>query len=204
MPIRRTLVFDTATTGRWKFRLDDLDPTQPHIARLAYIVMDNGELLADESMLVVPEPGWVYETEAIAQHNITPELATENGINLRVAWLTFADQLRKAEVLVAFNSDFHLRVLERTCRDATGEELLADEHQLIECAMRQATDIVCKPRPGTDGYSWPKMTEAYHHFSGMELPKTLDPIEQGYLQANAVLDIWRGILDVHPALISAD
>jgi hypothetical protein len=38
----------------------------------------------------------------------------------------------------------------------------------------------------------------------MELPKTLDPIEQGYLQANAVLDIWRGILDVHPALISAD
>lgn len=190
----RLLIFDTATTGRWRFNVSDDSSIQPHLVRLAYLVTDNGEMMLDESQLIRPLDGWFYEPGAIAQHGVTPELATERGISPAEAWSQFSSQMAQADLIVAFNTDFHLRVIERTCQEVTGQPLRALNAK-IECAMRVATPFVRKPRGGTHGYAWPKMWEAYEFFTGNPLPKTLDPIDQGHLQTNATLDIWRGIVD---------
>lgn len=192
----KTLYPHVETTGRYLFRETPEHTDQPHLARLAWVIADDGVIISEVSMLIKPSKGYVYEDDAVVAHGITPELALARGVSLQLAMARFVGALEGVTRVCAFNMDFVEKVLDRSAFEAglNWEHLFA-EHSMA-CAMRRATDIVQKPRmaPG-GGYSWPKFGEAYRFFADKDLPSLdLDPIERGKALARAVCAIDQGIL----------
>lgn len=194
---KRTLFIHLETTGRYLFREPVTEPNQPHLARLALIsATDDDRPARTWCRLIKPEPGWRYEPGAITAHGITPEAAQRTGVALKSVMTAFVGELETVDRVVAFNSDFSRKVLERSAHECgLNWEYLFSETPVL-CAMRLATDIVQIPRmePG-GGYNWPKFREAYCFFSGEDdlPPLDLSPERRGIALAECVQTIWQGI-----------
>jgi hypothetical protein len=140
-------------------------------------------------------PSWHFDTGAVARHGIKPEVSRLMGRNLREVMDAVENAFVSADRVVAYNSDFHRHVLERSAAEC--ELSWSWPKDFWFCAMRAATPIVKVPRmqPG-GGYSFPKMTVAYRHFSEQELVLSDDPIEAGAQLIRAVQAIDQGIAAV--------
>src|SRR5215510_521971 len=103
----RTLFFDTATTGRWHYREPASAPFQPHLARLAYLIEEDGNVEQTESLLIEPWREWDYDADMVHSHHITPARAHMDGVPLREAFGLFCKAMHLADRLVAFNLFFH-------------------------------------------------------------------------------------------------
>jgi hypothetical protein len=190
----RTLYIDTATTGRFLYREPHKDPRQPHMCRLAMLHTqgdDQDELWVH---LVRPLPGWRFDFEAIAGHNITREDAMQRGTSIIDAMQSFHRLLRQSDEIVAFNWDFHHRALAKTAVDL-GDTLVLPKSLKQADAMRAATPLMRKLVPGRTDYSWPKHAEALRYFgAGAELPPIdIDPVERGRAMVESVRTIHQGI-----------
>lgn len=199
----KTLYCVADTTGRFNFRVPATDPAQPHLARLAWVEGTDGSgTMRPWCRLIRPDPDWTYEPDAIIANGIHPDVAADNGVELKHAMTAFVGELERVERVVAFNADFFRKVMERSADECGMQaEYLFSETPLL-CAMRQATDIVRIPRmaPG-GGFQWPKLKDAYTFFSGDDqLPSLdMDPEERGIALAVCVAMIWRGITDYQKA-----
>lgn len=191
-----TLYVDTATTGRYHYREPDDAAIQPHLCRLSAVLVEDGDELLGYCNLIQPQPGWTSEVDAIVAHGIHPSDAAERGVPIGDAIDSFRRMKEAAGLLVAFNYDHHSRVLTRAGFDCGIELMLPlTQQDGVFCAMREATDVVRKPRyaPG-GGYAWPKLAEAYAFFAGGDLVLPLDSVDRGLMLARAVRTIHEGIL----------
>lgn len=190
----RYVYIDTATHGEWLFRESVLDPRQPHMIRLATATLAEGEPTFESSRLIKPEPGWDFTPKAFVMNGISRERCELDGIDARSVLTELAGELAEADAVVAFNMEFHRRVIERAAADA-GIELLLPETRI--CAMRAATKHVKKYAANGRGYAWPKQTEAYTFFTGKDLghPADVDPILRGLQTIRAVRAIHQGIME---------
>lgn len=192
----KTLYVQTDTTGRYLFRQQPDDPNQPHLIRLAMLVANDDRLVSRWCGVVRPTTAdWRLEPDATIAHGVTPEYAQQHGLPLSYVVGRFMAALESVDRVCAFNADFHQKVLQRSAYEChiDWQTLFSDKQ--IACAMRNATDIVRKPRvaPG-GGYSWPKLWEAYEFFTGEELPPVdIDPVERGATLVEAVYKIDEGI-----------
>lgn len=191
-----TLYIDTATNGRWFYRESNASRSQPQMCRLAFLLIgeDNEEAIA-YCRLVRPTPAWRdFSAEAIVGHGITPEMVAADGIPLAEIMAALAEAVGKADHVVAYNFDYHRRVIAKSAMEI-GQDPDAALPEDGYCAMREATDIVMKPRMSEGGFAWPKQAEAYHYFTGEHLPKPGgDPIDRGLVMVRSVRAIWDGIL----------
>jgi hypothetical protein len=196
----RRLYVDTATTGLTLYRESDADPRQPHIGRLAILATAEGMRPTGICRLIKPEPGWEWEAGAGAGHGITRTDAEARGVPLGEAMDTLLRALQGTDELVAFNWEFHRRLLMRSMVDL-GSYLEIPPTTRQICAMRAATPVIKKPKevdPATrkpvPGYEWPKLAEAYAYFSGGEElpPIDADPIATGKALVNATRVIHEG------------
>lgn len=201
----KTLFLQTDTTGAYLFREPVEDPRQPHLARLAWVEADTNGPSVAWCRLVRPRAGWAYEPDAVAANGITREEATNIGTDLRVVMGSLVQVLANVDRVVAFNADFHRKVLEHAAFECgLNWEYLFTEVPVL-CAMRESTDIVRKPRmqPG-GGYAWPKFREAFEFFSDDDLPGLDDdPIDRGIALAIGVQTIYDGIEEYRLAQRSA-
>jgi hypothetical protein len=192
----KTITVQTDTTGAWNWRGTIIDREQPHLMRLAWIIDDDGDITQQWCRLIKPRPDWQIDADAIVANGILPEVALGRGVPMTHAMSEFVGALDGVHRVVAFNVEFHGKILQHAAFECgLNAQHLFNEHTLA-CAMRRATDIVCKPRmaPG-GGYSWPKLWEAYEYFTGEELPPLdLDPVERGTTLARCVYQIDQGIL----------
>lgn len=193
----RTMSLQTDTTGAWNWRGSIADADQPHMVRLAWVIDEDGEIVQEWCKLIRPKTHWEFEPDAMIANGISREIAETIGVPLNYVMAGFVADLDTVDRVVAFNADFHTKVLQRSAIEVglNGAHLF-NEHP-VACAMRRATDIVQKPRmqPG-GGYSWPKLVEAYAFFGGDDLPSLdMDPIERGIAMARCVHVIDQGILD---------
>jgi len=193
----RTLVVDTALTGRYNYRELPDDPCQPHMLRLGWVETDNDQITGSGCWIVKPRPDWVLEPDAIVAHGIVPDYAEQHGDDLKVVMARFVSLLENADTVVGFNFDHQQKVLQRSAAECgLAWQHLFNSHRPY-CAMRNATDIVRKERmaPG-GGFAWPKFGEAYWFFANEELPSLdMDPKERGIALARAVWAIYQGILE---------
>jgi hypothetical protein len=94
--------------------------------------------------------------------------------------------------------------MERTHDDLGmgAHQLQPPERTRMFCAMRKAANHVNKPRmaPG-GGVLWPKLAEAYEHFTKQQMPCSTHPVESGMINARAVHTVWDGILAAQPQRI---
>ena len=196
----RRIYVDTATTGRMLYRESNADPRQPHMARLAILATAEDMRPTGICRLIKPEPGWEWEAGAEAAHGITRADAEARGVPLGEAMDTLLRALQGTDELVAFNWEFHRRVLMRSMIDLSSYlEIPLATRQI--CAMRAVTPMIKKPReadPATKKpvpcYASTKLVEAYAYFSGGEElpPIDTDPIDTGKALVNATRVIYEG------------
>lgn len=188
-----TLFVDTATCGQWLYREPSTDPRQPHMVRLATLLECNAEPDAFVR-LIRPEQDWRFEQAAFQMNGIDRERCAVDGIPLSQAVALLASLFKEAQQIVAFNADFHRRVIERSAAEIGIEIDMAGKEWL--CAMRGSTKIVKKPAANNRGYAWPKQTEAYAFFSGKQLPEvSVDPLARGLALVDATRTIHFGIIE---------
>lgn len=191
-----TLYIDTAVGGQWQYRAPNTDASQPHLIRLALLLVDDHDQSNEVAFcrLVCPEPTWEVTPRASEMNGIPRERAADDGFPLAEVMAYFERCAANANRIVAYNIDFHWRVLERSSAES-GIDLPASAERV--CAMRECTNVVKKPRnqPG-GGFAWPKQAEAYQFFTGLELPPlNIDPVERGLALVRGVRAIHEGTLE---------
>ena len=154
------LIFDTETTGFFKFGTPANDPLQPDIVQLGMILADGPKIISSISLIVQPEkkisPG------AMEVHGITEEIAARCGVPRKVASRLFNQLASKADCIVAHNSDFDMGVM-ATAYLRSGDDFSKIARIPTICTMKDSADIV--KLPGKWGkFKWPKLEEAYQFF----------------------------------------
>jgi DNA polymerase-3 subunit epsilon len=187
------LFFDTETTGRTT-KAAYLHPSQPDLVQIgALLSTDGGEIVAQVEFLVKPN-GWIIPDEAAAVHGYTTEFCEKHGVPRRMALNAFNALCRRAEMMVAFNLDFDLRVMKTQFL----RENITDEMEALQgrCAMLAAKPILQLPGQYGD-YKWPNLAEAHQFFFNA----AFDGAHSALADAAACARVWieiqkRGALSV--------
>jgi DNA polymerase III epsilon subunit-like protein len=162
------LMFDTETSGlakNFKASVTDID-NWPRIVQLAYLLYDEDEkLLYGYNDLVKPE-GFIIPEEATKIHGISQEKAEKEGLELKTVLKKFIATARYAELMIAHNIDFDMKVIlcevvrvfgEDKCNEVSAE-IFAKER--IACTMHKGVSV-CQIKNSWGGFKWPKVAELY-------------------------------------------
>ena len=187
------LFVDTATTGLWNWKADNLDPAQPHLLRLAVLRQgDNGER-ANYCCLVKPPDGVEIEEGATQIHKITRAMAATARADASEALDVIMLALQSDNRIIAHNADYHRKVLESSLTRA-GLPIPPDWKPRWYCTMRHSADIVRVRLQGNGQWKWPTMAEAHQHFAGPgDWAETDDAWLAGTSYVAAVKRIYDGI-----------
>lgn len=189
------LYIDTAsTTGTWLWDKPLMHEEQPHMVRVAAVVMsDETDQPVRPSMcaLITPKPGWPMVTPRGTDiHGVYADDLYKIGTDIETVTALLTPILAAADALVGHNADFHSRVLQRAYRDA-GAALELPGAEV--CTMRGSTDLVRAGTPMPGRWKFPRLAEAYLWATGHGLSLPADPIERGIAQLRAVIEIHRAI-----------
>jgi DNA polymerase III epsilon subunit-like protein len=113
MPDKKTLIFDTETTGLptrdRKIRKDPL--SWPRLVEIGWIICSqDGTQLFEESMIIIPE-GFAIPEPATKIHGITTEEAKLSGVSIDVALDLFCTAAGHADYYVAHNLSYDIRII---------------------------------------------------------------------------------------------
>lgn len=190
------LGFDSETTGLPIYNSPSEDPSQPHIVQLAAVLIDvdTGAQVSCMDVIVKPD-GWEIPEQASAIHGITTERALAVGVPEPAALAMFL-ALWNRRLRIAHNQSFDERII-RIALKRYGEPATADIWKDSEsaCTMQMSTPILKLPSEKRSGYKWPKLTEAYKHFTGQDLVGA----HSAMADAQACLTVYRAIK--YPATI---
>lgn len=158
------LFFDTETTGlprNWKAPIQELD-NWPRLVQIAWILFDDvGKKLYSKEYIIKPDH-FVIPIEASKVHKITTELALLKGQKLLEILIEFNLDIDKADILVAHNINFDLKIIGAEMLRAELETKLFSKRKI--CTMESSTNY-CKI-PGPYGFKWPRLDELYFKLFG--------------------------------------
>ena len=160
------LFFDTETTGFPSNTLEARDPKQGRACQVAFILSnEEGRPLAAFQSLILPD-GWKITDGARGVHGLDDEMCMTHGMKSKMTFQVFQRFAAKADVLVAHNIDFDLKIMNIEAK-AHGLEMPEFEHQ--QCTMKASTDLCKIPKKRGSGYKWPKLEEALDILMGKKL-----------------------------------
>lgn len=166
------LIFDTETTGMINFKAPASDRSQPDLIQLGLLLVDGPEIISEVGLLVRPMVQTEIEPGAYEAHGITFE-QLRYGVDAEVAAEVFLGMLKRADILIAHNYNFDIRVINTLLQRVHALKAI---HSALEasdpfaevsrvpkfCTMMAATPICRVPYPsGRKGNKWPKLMEAY-------------------------------------------
>lgn len=173
------LFFDTETTGFPEFKMRHSDPAQPHLAQIAARLTDEtGETIDAFSNLIDPR-GWYLEMpkEAAEAHGLTYQRCLDEGIDLFVALRRFNRLAAQADLCVAHNKNFDMKIL-RICWTRANMWPKNDPFVNTACTMEMSKPLCkCPPTPKMlasksaairNSFKSPSLQEAYRFFFGEE------------------------------------
>lgn len=155
-------VFDTETDGIPNWKIPSNDPSQPHIVSIAGLIVDADTTDIIQTLDVIVRPdGWKIPQECVDVHGITTEYAMDVGLPERVV-ADMVMAMAEGRKRVAYNTTFDNRIiriaLKRFFSESTADAWTAGDY---ECAMIAHKKAV--------GGKQVKLTEAYKHWTGLEL-----------------------------------
>ena len=189
----RTLFFDTETTGVFFDHLTDLDEAQPHLVQLGALLHDSSGCEVSTVDLIV-DPKVAIPEGATKVHGITNEVAHALGVPEVGAVGILQRLMASADVLVAHNVDFDLRVA-RVAMIRAGHQLRAP--RLVRCTMAAASAIMKLPptermkAAGFDKPKPPKLSEAAQFFFGETHEKAHSAIHDVRMCARVYYELVR-------------
>lgn len=164
--MRKIIVFDTETTGKYDFRQPHGSEHQPHVVQIAAAAYGEDGVFRAHFSLVVRPDGWFIPESASAIHGITNEFAHDFGVPMAVAMHVFSRFCEGASWFVAHNYQFDCAVLETAfCRvDRPGDNPTNTRNRY--CTMLSGAGIL--KIPGNYGdWKWPKLSELHTHLFGV-------------------------------------
>lgn len=170
----RILFYDFETTGIPNWKEPSESPCQPHILELGAELYDTDtdQVMGSASFLVKPD-GWTVPEEVTALTGITQDRAERYGVPEDLAIGTLLHLWRQCDKRVGHNESFDARIARIAIKRSGREdaELLADEWASGDalCTMRASTSICRIQNVSRGGLKWPKLAEAYLHFTGVEM-----------------------------------
>lgn len=194
----KRLYVDTATTtGGWNWKDGDQAANQPHMIRIAALLVDGDTMVDEFCRLIRPLPGWPGITpDGLRRHGIEDGDLNFHGVVLGAVTARIGSLLAKTDRVVAHSAAFHRKVLTRAYRDA---HLPPPELPPMDCTMTRSADIVQVVLQGNGRWKWPTMAESFVYFAKEGLSLPADPIDRGLTIVRAVWLIERGIQDtLHP------
>jgi len=175
----KALIYDTETTGLPDWAKPSEDPCQPRITQLcAELIEDQtGEVLAGLNAIIKPN-GWTIPPDLEKLTGITNAKAEAVGINMALVLPVFLALWRCADLRVAHNESFDMRMMRiELFRDTRYGEATADGWKAGKafCTCNESKKILNLPptekmiATGRRGPKPPNLGEAYLHFTGKEL-----------------------------------
>lgn len=177
----KIMFFDTETTGLGKESADDTDPSQPMAVQLGMKLDDvNRQERAAMNFMIAPD-GWTVEKGASDITGITTEIAADFGATLIPSMELFFDLLSIADMVVAHNASFDIRVMRRMTKvwsEWTGEPYFDPFAGKTLICTKNATTNILKLRPKRPGtkYKWPKLSECMKFFFNEEIEGAHDAL----------------------------
>ena len=189
------LIFDTETTGFYKPRTPPNAPIQPDLVQLAALLVDGETILSQFALLVLPQKK--IDPGAQEVHGRSMELLETCAVPRLVAVRMFNQFVKRADVIVAHNTDFDTGVMATAYArsemiEAYGE--IARKPKV--CTMKQSAAAV--GIPGKFGKSkWPTLEEAYEFFMGVSHKRNAHDAMEDTLMCHKILCKMRerGVID---------
>lgn len=173
------LFYDTETTGIPLFNEPSEDPRQPHIVQLAACLVDLDTHKTIQSMDVIVRPdGWEIPDDVAAIHGITTEVAKDVGISECLAVEMLLELWRK-RTRIGHNEQFDARIIRIALkryfddvRDVSGINDIIDvfPSDSWKAGQAECTLKLARPYCKLPSNKAPKLTEAYKHFTGEDMP----------------------------------
>jgi DNA polymerase III epsilon subunit-like protein len=158
----KTLVLDTETSGLFNFKLPADDPSQPRLAEIAMLFLD--EQLCEERhyhVFIRPD-GWVMEPGATAVNNLTDAFLQEHGRPVPEALDVYCAAIAESRVVVAHHAQSDCKTMRSELRRAGRPDLFEAMRNI--CTMRGLVGVCKIPFANRGGYKWPSLQEACAHF----------------------------------------
>jgi DNA polymerase III epsilon subunit-like protein len=186
----KVLIFDTETTGMVKRKQPPEDPAQPDLVQLAMLLVerDDWSVKTRASFIVQLAPGVRIEPEAEATHGISAADCERYGVAPVVAVSLFNQLCMQADIIVAHNISFDQSIM-LTALHRLGKKPNRMEGKSLVCTQEATTDVLKLPGK-YNGYKWPKLAEAYLHYTGLEIEDAHDAMAD----TQACLVIYRGLV----------
>lgn len=186
------LFFDTETTGLWEFNKPDTDPAQPYLVQLAVQLRNESERNVCSFSLIANPTKWttgkvVIPANAAAVHGITQDVAEAFGHIPTNVLRAFDNALRAADLIVAHNIDYDMRVIEAAYHRSGWDKPV---WPATFCTMKQSADIVQIGQGAYGSWKWPKLNEAYAFFTGKQLG---DKAHDAMWDVYGCAKVYRGI-----------
>jgi len=164
------LFFDTETTGKWNKRLPSGHPDQPRIVQLGATLVDadtraevmRQDVIIWQDIANFSEDAYENFQGASAIHGLTQERIDALGVNENAALDVFCDMVAVADLIVAHNIEFDVRVINNAAQvlsGTAGMTVFGGKPQF--CTMKTSIPICKFPnKNGFGSYGWPKLEDA--------------------------------------------
>ncbi len=183
------LTFDTETTGlpsNWKAPVTAVN-NWPRMVQVAWLNHDaDGNLINKHTHIIKPE-GYRIPNGAARIHGITTERATAEGEDLTEILQIFAQDVAKADHLIAHNMSFDEKII--------GAELIRKsiDHQLFQkerlCTKILSTEYCAIPN--RYGYKWPTLSELHIKLFGEDFGDAHDAFADAEAAARCFFELKR-------------
>jgi len=158
------LFFDTETTGlprKWRAPVTDVD-NWPRLVQLAFLCYDeDGQKMSAGDDIIKPD-GFLIPSNATRIHGISTEKASAEGKPLKEVLHFFLEHIVQAEVLVAHNISFDVKIVGSELIRAGMNNILQSKRQI--CTMQSSTEFCALSAPY--GNKWPKLSELHYKLFG--------------------------------------
>lgn len=206
------LTYDTETSGLPIWGQPSEHPDQPHIIELAAKLVDEDtrETLGSMNVLIRPE-GFTISEEITGITGITQDMAMCYGVPMAQALELFIALWRNADVRVAHNESFDMRMLRIALKrdevfnaELVGVLEFADYWKAAPafCTQGQSVGILNLPPTAKmvaakrNHAKSPNLGEAYEFFTG----RKLEGAHRAMVDVDAAIDVFFGIKDHHAKL----
>lgn len=181
------LFFDTETTGMINFNEPVSHSSQPRLIQLAWKLYDENYKCRSSFYGLIKPSNWEITPEASAINGISMDDCIKFGVSGNTVVELFLETINLADLVIAHNLHFDSKMIRIECYNRCIELVHNWKGPKNYCTMLSSTSI-CK-LPGSRGYKWPKLSEAYEHFTG----KILEGAHDALVDIDACKDVFRAL-----------
>lgn len=153
------VAMDTETSGLMNFKLPADDPSQPRIASLGLVLVNEALEIEREHHFLIKPDGWEISAEITKLTGLTMDRLNAEGVPIVEAMTVYTTAILEGRTVVCHNSQFDMKMCRSELRRLGMPDLFEQSPNL--CTMRALTDV-CKipPHGNRGGYKFPKLSEA--------------------------------------------